>query len=68
MDAAGVLYDERAVTIQDDSSAEDRYATLGADALGRVLVVVYAWRADRPRIISARRATPRERRQYEEQS
>ncbi len=67
MDAAGVLYDERAVTIPDDSGGEHRWVTIGADAMGRVLVVVYAWRAGRPRIISARRATPRERRQYEEQ-
>lgn len=34
-------------------------------ALGRVLVVVYTWREDRPRLISARKATPLERRQYE---
>ncbi len=65
-DAGTVLHDEQAITIRDESSdAEDRFVTLGMDALGRVLVVVYTWRGDRPRLISARKATPRERRHYE---
>jgi len=65
-DAGTVLHDERAITIADEGSdEEDRYVTLGVDALGRVLVVVYTWREDRPRLISARKATSRERRQYE---
>ncbi len=65
-DAGTVLHDEQAITIPDEGSdEEDRFITLGMDALGRVLVVVYTWREDRPRIISARKATPRERRQYE---
>jgi hypothetical protein len=64
-DAATVLYDDRAITIRDDDEDEERYVTIGMDALGRLLVVVYTWRADRPRLISARPATARERRQYE---
>jgi uncharacterized DUF497 family protein len=64
-DAATVLNDEFAVTIRDDSEAEERFVTLGADALGRVLVVAYAWPGDEPRIISARKATRSERREYE---
>lgn len=44
---------------------EIRYVTVGMDALARLLVVVYTWRGDAIRIISARQATPRERRQYE---
>ncbi len=63
-DAATVLSDERAITIRDEASAEERFVTLGLDALGRVLVVVYTWRQDRVRIISARKATPGERRRY----
>jgi uncharacterized DUF497 family protein len=63
-DAATVFADDLAVTILDDLSDEERYATIGSDALGRVLVVVYTWRGDRVRLISARRATRRERRQY----
>lgn len=65
-DAGTVLHDEHAITIPDDSSGEeDRFVTLGMDALGRVLVVIYTWRGDVPRLISARKATRRERRQYE---
>ncbi|HEX9735630.1 MAG TPA: BrnT family toxin [Thermoanaerobaculia bacterium] len=37
-----------------------------SDALGRILVVVYTHRGEDVRLISARRATRRERRQYEE--
>jgi uncharacterized DUF497 family protein len=66
-DAATVLHDERAVTIPDGHTDEDRFVTIGMDALGRVLVVVYTWRDRVVRLISARRATPRERRQYEEE-
>ena len=40
---------------------------LATDALGRVLVVVYEWRDDDVRLISARKATRSERRQYEGQ-
>jgi len=64
-DAATVLFDELAITIRDDAFEEERFITLGMDALGRTLVVVYTWRGDRIRIISARKATPRERRRYE---
>lgn len=64
-DAVSVLYDELAVTIPAPHAGEERFATVGQDALGRLLVVVYTWREERIRIISARRATGRERRQYE---
>lgn len=64
-DAATVLHDEQAITLRDDTADEERYVTIGMDALGRVLVVVYAWRDNRPRLISARRAKSRERKQYE---
>ena len=64
-DAATVLYDELALTISDDESDEERFATVGMDALGRVLLVVYTWRGERPRLISARKATSRDRHQYE---
>jgi uncharacterized DUF497 family protein len=64
-DAATVFQDEHAITLPDPSSAEQRFITMGVDATGRLLVVVYTWRADRIRIISARPATRRERRNYE---
>jgi uncharacterized DUF497 family protein len=66
-DAAAVLEDERALTIADlSSSEEERWVTTGLDPLGRVIVVVYTWRGQHARLISARRATFRERRSYEE--
>jgi uncharacterized DUF497 family protein len=64
-DAATVLYDELAVTVADEEKHEERFVTIGMDALGRLLVVVFTWRGDWVRLISAHRATPRERRQYE---
>jgi len=65
-DATAVFEDERALTVQDEISAVDetRMLTLGRDAMGRVLVVAYAWRGERVRLVSAGRATPSERRQY----
>jgi uncharacterized DUF497 family protein len=64
-DAVSIFSDELAVTIEDDRSEERRWVTLGRDLLGRTLVVVYGWRGDEIRIISARNANPKERRQYE---
>jgi uncharacterized DUF497 family protein len=65
-DAATVLLDELATTIRDDSADEERYVTIGTDALGRVLVVVYSWAEGGIRLISARKPTKKERRQYED--
>jgi hypothetical protein len=64
-DAATALHDEMAITIPDDDPDEQRFVTLATDALGRVLVIAYTWRGPRIRLISARPATRRERRQYE---
>jgi uncharacterized protein len=67
-DAAIALEDDLALTVRDPlAENEDRWITLGKDAAGRLLVVVYTWRGDYARLISARRATPREKHQYEEQ-
>jgi uncharacterized DUF497 family protein len=65
-DATTVLLDELATTIRDDSADEERYVTIGTDALGRVLVVVYSWAEGGIRLISARKSTKKERRQYED--
>jgi uncharacterized DUF497 family protein len=64
-DAASVLYDDLALTIPDEEQPEERFVTVGMDARGRTLVVVYAWRVESIRIISASKATRSERRQYE---
>ena len=45
--------------------ARSANVTIGMDALARLLVVVYTWRGSRPRLISARTATPQERQEYE---
>ena len=55
-----------ALTIEDQIvEQEQRFASVGFDALGRVLVVVYTYYGDAIRIISARRATSKERKYYE---
>ncbi len=65
-DAVAVFFDEIALTREDLSSLEEaRFLSLGMDTLGRLLVVVYTWRGAKIRLISARMATARERRQYE---
>ena len=66
-DAVGVFEDENAITIEDDHEKEVRFITIGMDFLSRILVVVYTFRDIVIRIISARKATPRERKMYEEQ-
>jgi uncharacterized protein len=64
-DAVSALEDGLAVTIPDDFPDEQRFVTMGMDALDSVLIVVYAWHGDHIRLISARKATRRERRAYE---
>ena len=64
-DAVTVLSDELGLTVPEHHADEDRFVTVGVDALGRILVVAYAWRGDEVRLISARKATPSERRHYE---
>jgi uncharacterized DUF497 family protein len=66
-DAVVALEDDSALTIEEIvASGERRWVTLGMDARARLLVVVYTWRGDRLRLISARQAAPAERRHYEE--
>jgi hypothetical protein len=69
-EAASVFLDASALTFwdPDHSEVEDREITIGRSAQGRVLFVAHAARYGRVRIISARRATRREQRQYEEAS
>jgi uncharacterized DUF497 family protein len=56
-DAVTVFDDDLAITIQEETSGEKRFVTLGMDARSRLLVVVYTWRQDCIRILSARKAT-----------
>lgn len=64
-DAVGVLQDPLAGTAPDEHPREIRLVTIGRDFRNRTVVVVYTWRGHAIRIISARLATPRERRAYE---
>lgn len=63
-DAYAVLEDPMALTTRDPHPDEERFVTVGLDSLGRVLVASYTWREERIRVISVRKATPRERQQY----
>jgi uncharacterized DUF497 family protein len=66
-DAVAVFEDDLALTIRDlYFENEERWITIGMDILGKLLVVVYTWRGEGIRLISARPATTRERRQYED--
>jgi len=65
-DAVAALEDENAISVSDDSEDEERWVSIGMDALARIVVVVYTWRGENLRLISARPATPSESRQYEE--
>ena len=65
-DAALVIEDDLALTRRDlHSKGEERFVTLGHDPQGRLLIVVYTWRGDKIRLISARQATSKERRDFE---
>ncbi|MDX9973644.1 MAG: BrnT family toxin [FCB group bacterium] len=67
-EASSVFGDPLAVTFQDPahSTGEHRYLAFGISARGLLLVVSFAERRKRIRIISARPATRAERKIYEE--
>lgn len=66
-EAQSVFYDEFALQFEDDTTSEERFILLGISNLSRVLVVVHCERGDSEtlRIISARKATKKERAYYE---
>jgi uncharacterized DUF497 family protein len=69
--AARVFQDPLALTLLDEThqQQEERWATLGQVDNHKLVVVIHTWRKNdatiRVRIISARRATKREERQYQ---
>lgn len=67
-EAMTVFGDPFAVTGCDPRHAddEDRFLTLGTSVVGRLVVVSHTDRGDSIRIISAREATRRERKEYED--
>jgi uncharacterized protein len=64
-DTFAAFEDPNAVTVEESRKDEQRYVTIGMDSFGRILVVLYTWRDDNIRIISARKAVRYEVRQYE---
>jgi hypothetical protein len=67
-EASAVFGDSLALSQPDEehSEAEPRFRMIGYSDRGRLLVVAYAERGEEIRIVSARRATSRERQQHEE--
>ena len=67
-EAATIFGDPLSLTIEDPehSVGEERFVIIGESARSRLLVVVFTERGDRIRIISAREATSREARDYEQ--
>ena len=66
-EASTAFRDTLSITIGDPLHSEDeeRFVLIGCSCRNRLLVVVHTERADRIRIISARRATRREKSRYE---
>jgi uncharacterized protein len=73
----GVPFDEAQTAFEDDlfvafedpdhSEGERRYILMGQSSRGRLLVIAYTERRGTARLISAREATRRERKAYEEE-
>jgi len=68
-EAKSVFGDSFSITVDDPdhSEEEQRYIDIGKSTSEKLLVVVYTERGRHIRIISCRKATPAERRKYEEQ-
>lgn len=67
-EAGTVLDDPLSTTFPDPAHSVDepRHITIGSSLSGRILVVAHTDRGDAVRLISARPATPSERRFYEQ--
>ena len=67
-ESATIFSDERTITIHDiiHSVSEKRWITIGRSVKNRVIVVVHTERNNRIRIISSRKASKKEKKQYEE--
>ena len=61
-----VFYDDFALSREDgDAAGEARFITVGIDSLGRVVAVCWTQRGESIRLISARLASPMEKKSYE---
>lgn len=66
-EAATIFNDPRIATIPDPdhSENEERYVSIGKSVLLRLLTVIHTFRQSRIRLISARKATKAEKKNYE---
>lgn len=65
-DAESVFFDDLALSTEDmDAEDESRFVTIGQDSTNRILVVVYTYRGEDIRLISARTAIRNEIKVYE---
>ncbi|GAX61433.1 hypothetical protein SCALIN_C22_0144 [Candidatus Scalindua japonica] len=72
----GISFDEASTSFKDTisltiydplhSDEEDRFITIGNSCKNRLLIIVHTVREIKIRIINARKATKKERKQYEE--
>ena len=76
LETHGVSFDEASTAFRDTlslaiydplhSDQEDRFVLIGSSHRNRLLVIVHTERGDNIRLISARKASNKEREQYEE--
>ena len=65
-DIEAVFFDPYSLTKEDkNAEGEQRFVTIGMDSLFRIIVVIYAYKGEDTRLISARKATKKERNAYE---
>ena len=61
-----MFYDPDAISFEDlESKGEARYVVIGLDSLARIVVVIYTYRENSIRLISARKASKSEQQFYE---
>jgi uncharacterized DUF497 family protein len=66
-EAATIFNDPNIATISDPDHSEDeeRYVSVGKSFIERLLTVIHAFRKERIRLISARKATKAEKKKYD---
>lgn len=66
-EGATIFYDPRIATIHDPDHSEDegRFISIGMSVIRRLLTVIHTYRKERIRLISARKATNAEKKNYE---
>lgn len=65
-EACTLFEDPLSATVEDRFRDEQRWVTVGWSSAGRLILVVHTERTDTIRIISARAATPSERKRHEQ--